>query len=116
MKDKIFIYAKEKYNTEPEYLWKSSPDSAVLRHRRNRKWYGLVMLVPKEKLGLKGSGDVWVLNVKATGDTIEQIPDSSGFFLGYHMNKKHWMSILLDGTVPSKVLYKYLDISYKLTK
>lgn len=33
---------------------------------------------------------------------------------GYHMNKLHWNSIILDGTVPENVLKKMIDESYRL--
>ena len=64
MRDKVFAFAKARYDTNPEYLWDSSPDAAVLRHRRNRKWYAIVMLVRKSSLGLEGGGEKWVVNVR----------------------------------------------------
>ncbi len=33
---------------------------------------------------------------------------------GYHMNKKHWNTIILDGSVPEKVILKWIDDSYEL--
>ena len=42
-KDELIIYAREQYGTEPEYLWESAPNTFVLRHRGNRKWYAVVM-------------------------------------------------------------------------
>ena len=116
MKTKILFYAKRQYNTEPEYLWKRYPDYCVLRHRRNRKWYAVIMMVSKEAIGLSGEGGVWIMDVKATAEDIELTPDSEGFFPGYHMNKRHWMSILLDGTVRLKIIKEYLDKSYELTR
>lgn len=116
MKTKILSYAKRQYNTEPEYLWKRYPDYCVLRHRRNRKWYAVIMMVSKEAIGLSGEGGVWIMDVKATAEDIELTPDSEGFFPGYHMNKRHWMSIILDGTVPLKIIKEYLDKSYELTR
>ncbi len=116
MRNKIFSYVKKQYDTDPEYLWSSNPDYAVLRHRRNRKWYGIVMDVQKSKLGLPDEGRVWVINVKTTSAVIEDIPDSPGFLPRYHMNKKYWLSILLDGTVPEKVVQQFIDTSYELTR
>lgn len=116
MKTKILSYAKRQYNTEPEYLWKRYPDYCVLRHRHNRKWYAVIMMVSKEAIGLSGEGGVWIMDVKATAEDIELISDSEGFFPGYHMNKRHWMSIILDGTVPLKIIKEYLDKSYELTR
>jgi predicted DNA-binding protein (MmcQ/YjbR family) len=33
---------------------------------------------------------------------------------GYHMNKKHWNTINLDGTVPDKQVFSWIDHSYDL--
>lgn len=116
MHTKIISYAENKYNTMPEHLWAKSPKYAVLRHTRNRKWYAVLMLVDREKLHISGEGQVWILNVKTTADVIEQLPHSTGFLPGYHMNKKYWISILLDGTVPLDAVEKFFDISYELTR
>ena len=35
---------------------------------------------------------------------------------GYHMNKKHWNTILLDGSVPDKEVFRWIDHSYELVK
>lgn len=36
-REAVFGYVKENYGTEPEFLWASTPDAAVLRNRRNKK-------------------------------------------------------------------------------
>ncbi|HFS82371.1 MAG TPA: MmcQ/YjbR family DNA-binding protein [Epsilonproteobacteria bacterium] len=33
---------------------------------------------------------------------------------GYHMNKKHWNTVILDGTVPDEVVQEMVDTSYDL--
>jgi len=33
---------------------------------------------------------------------------------GYHMNKKHWNTILIDGTVPDRKVFEWIDDSYNL--
>ena len=33
---------------------------------------------------------------------------------GYHMNKKHWNTILLNGTIPSQVIRELITHSYEL--
>jgi len=33
---------------------------------------------------------------------------------GYHMNKKHWNTVIVDGKVPSKEILKMIDDSYDL--
>lgn len=112
-KEEIFEYVKKQYGTIPEYLWSSSPESAVLRHN-NGKWYGIIMSVEKPKLGLDGNSTVEILNVKCNPEMISMIVQSRGFLPGYHMNKQHWITILLDGTVERSKVLDFLDMSYKL--
>jgi predicted DNA-binding protein (MmcQ/YjbR family) len=33
---------------------------------------------------------------------------------GYHMNKKHWITVLMDGSIPDKLICQWIDTSYQL--
>lgn len=33
---------------------------------------------------------------------------------GYHMNKKHWNTVLMDGSLPDKLVKIWIDDSYRL--
>ena len=116
LRAELFRYAKEKYHTEPEYPWQRFPDYAVFRHADNRKWYGLVMKIPRSKLGLRGEGQVDILNVKL-GDPLltDLMLQQKGFFPGYHISRGSWVSILLDGTVEAAEVCRMLDISFGVT-
>lgn len=109
----IFEYVKKQYGTIPEYLWSSSPDSAVLRHQ-NGKWYAVIMNVERSKLGLDGDGTVEIIDVKCDPEMTGMIIQTYGFLPGYHMNKQHWITILLDGTVRESKILDFLDMSYDL--
>ena len=109
----IFEYVKKQYGTIPEYLWSSSPDSAVLRHQ-NGKWYAVIMNDEKFKLGLNGDGTVEIIDVKCDPEMTGMIIQTYGFLPGYHMNKQHWITILLDGTVGESKILDFLDMSYDL--
>lgn len=109
----VLTFASEQYGTEPEYLWSSAPEYAVLRHR-NGKWYGIVMDVPRERLGLSGQGCVDILNVKCEPDVIGAFRQRDGFLPAYHMNRSHWLTVLLDGTVDRETIVSLLDMSYDL--
>ena len=109
----IFEYVKNQYGTMPEYLWSSSPDSAVLRHQ-NGKWYAVIMNVEKSKLGLDGDDNVEIIDVKCDPEMTGMIIQTYGFLPGYHMNKQHWITILLDGTVGESKILDFLDMSYDL--
>ena len=112
-REEIFEYVKKQYGTIPEYLWSSSPDSAILRHQ-NGKWYAVIMNVEKSKLGLNGDGTVEIIDVKCDPEMTGMIIQTYGFLPGYHMNKQHWITILLDGTVGESKILDFLDMSYDL--
>ena len=109
----VFEYVKKQYGTVPEYLWKESPESAVLRHK-NGKWYAVLMQVKKSKLELEGEGTVDIINVKCEPDMVGVLIETYGFLQGYHMNKEHWITMLMDGTVSEAKILDFLDMSYDL--
>ena len=111
----VFDYAKENYGTEPEYLWEKTPDSAVLRHSSNNKWYAAVLDVQKNKLGLEGNEVVDILDVKCDPMMIGSLTQKDGYFKAYHMNKEKWITVILDGTVPNEEIFALIDLSYELT-
>ena len=113
-RNEIFEYVKEKYNTIPEYLWSKFPLYAVLKHSNN-KWYGIIMNVPKEKIGLEGKKEIDIINVKCSPEMIGSLRMSKGFLPAYHMNKEHWITILLDGSVDKTKIKHLIDLSYDLT-
>ena len=112
-REEIFEYVKKQYGTVPEYLWKESPESAVLRHK-NGKWYAVLMQVEKSRLGLEGDTKVDILDVKCDADMVGLLTQTYGFLPGYHMNKKYWITMLLDGTVSEAKILDFLDMSYDL--
>lgn len=116
LRDRILEYAKDKYETVPDYPWESYPRYAVLRHADNNKWYGLIMDVPRFKLGLEGEERVDILNVKMDDPIFaEMLMQRSGYLKGYHISKGNWVSILLDGTVAYEEICDMLDRSFVTT-
>lgn len=109
---KLLRYAKKTYGSAPEYLWARLPDAAILRRPDNRKWYAAIMTVTRGKLGLDGSGTVEIIDLKAEPALIDSLLTRPGFLPGYHMNKVHWFTALLDGTVPYEELQELLQYSY----
>lgn len=114
-REEIFEYVKKRYGTTPEYLWRSSPDSAVLRHK-NGKWYAVFMVIDRKKLGFQEEGVVDIIDVKCDPEMIGMILQTRGFLPGYHMNKQHWITILLDGTVGKEQILDFLDLSHTLVE
>lgn len=116
LREDILRYARDKYKTEPEYLWQRFPRYAVLRHDDNRKWYGLIMDVPRKNLGLQSKERVDILNVKLSDPFYaDMLTRQEGYFKGYHISRGNWISILLDGTVAMKEIQSLLDESFLVT-
>ena len=112
----ILSYAKSKYNDEAEYLWNDLPDAAVIRRKDNRKWYVLLMTILPKRLGLEGDEPIEIVDLRFDVDELPLKIDGKRYFPGYHMNKKHWITILLDGSVPLAEILDYVDKSYNLAK
>lgn len=109
-------YVFDKYGDSLEFLWEKFSDNAVWRRKDNQKWYGILLTVPKNKLGLPSNERVEILDIRTNPDTIDDIVDNATVFRGYHMNKKHWITVCLDGSVPLDTIEKMLDISYELAR
>ena len=113
LREEIAIYIKDKYNALPEYLWKRYPEYAVFRHDDNRKWFAVIMNVDADKLGLPGTGRIDIIDVKISDLAFRDILlQQDGYLPGYHMNKRNWITILLDGTVSLDEVCNMIDASF----
>lgn len=113
-REEIFNYVKEKYKTIPNYPWKKYPSYAVLKHNNN-KWYGIIMNISKDKLGILGNEEIDVLDIKCPPEIIGGLVKEKGFFSAYHMNKEHWITIALDKSINKEKIIQLIDLSYDLT-
>lgn len=113
---KIVKYIAEKYKNEPEYLWDKSPNNAVFREKSTGKWYAALLEVEKSKIGINEVGRIEIIDLKATSDKIFSLVDNINYLPGYHMNKKHWFTIKLDGSVPIEIIYSLIDDSFNIIK
>ncbi len=111
----ISDYIFEKYNDKLEFLFKNLPECAIARNKKNNKWYLTISRNKKSVLGVNSDEIIEIINLKIETDRIESIVDNERYFKGYHMNKKHWITIILDGSVPIEEIYKLIDNSYRLT-
>jgi len=112
----VVDYVKNKYGDELEFLWEKSPKTAVVRRKNSNKWYALILTLSKRKLNLDSDEIIEVINLHNTVEEIKKLIDNKRYFPAYHMNKKYWCTICLDGTVELKEIYKLIDISYELAK
>ena len=112
----IINYVKNKYEDKLEFLWEKSPKNAVVRRKSSNKWYAVILTIPKRKISLESDEVIEVINLHNIPKEIEKLIDYKRYFPAYHMNKKHWCTICLDGTIELKEIYKKIDISYELAK
>ena len=117
MRQKITDYIKDKYDVSPKYPWEKYDDNAVFRHIDNRKWFALIMDVTRDKLGLEGGDIVSVINLKIDDVILrDMLIAQNGIMPAYHMNKLHWITVLLDGSVPEDQVKDLIEVSYKATE
>lgn len=114
--NEIVDYVKNKYGDELEFLWEKSPKTAVVRRKNSNKWYVLILTLSKRKLNLDSDEAVEIINLHNSPEEIEKLIDNKRYFPAYHMNKKHWCTICLDGAVELEKIYRLIDISYELAK
>lgn len=112
----IISYISDKYGGELEFLWEKTPDCAIARRLESKKWYIIFMVVKKDRFGFESGEEVEVINLHCPVGDVPELLQSRGIYPAYHMNKKHWISIILDETVPVVEIYKLLDKSYELAK
>ena len=103
----------ERFDVEAEFLWESSPGSAAFRHPLSRKWFAVLMSgLPRERLNLPGEGLTDILDVKCAPALAGALRDGRRFLPAYHMNKEHWITLVLDGSIPPEEMVPILDLGY----
>jgi len=115
-RNELESYIASYYSTSGEQPWSDTPTNTVFRHTQNRKWFAIIMDIPKEKLGLPDPGTISVVNLKCDPRLIGSFRLEPGVFPAYHMSKAHWLTVALDGTATDDTLKFLLDMSYELTK
>ncbi|WP_059105019.1 MmcQ/YjbR family DNA-binding protein [Shouchella shacheensis] len=115
-REDIFKYVKENYGTSPDYPFQKFPNYAALRHEPNEKWYGLIMNVLPEKVGIDGNEEMDVLNLKCPPEISDSLRNGENILPGYHMDKENWISLVLKRTDPEGDIYNLIEQSFNLTK
>lgn len=116
MREEVFNYIKKKYKVSPEYPWGKYENNAVFRHADNKKWFALVLEVGRDKLGLSGNERVDVINLKIDDRMFKEVLLKEKEILpAYHMNKEHWISVVLDGTVKEDKVFDLIGASFLAT-
>ena len=107
----------ERYGIRADYPWGDGDQTAaVYRHAGNRKWFALVIDVPRRCLEPMAEGEITIVNFKCDPTLIGSLRMEKGFYPAYHMNKDRWISVCLDGAVDIDRIAWLLEMSYELTK
>ena len=125
----ISAKTKAEFGVDPEFPFtvkgsgrekEQDKGSAVFRHKDTGKWFAIIMTISGSKL--EGYGAVSdknslinVMNVKIYPDELERLLDEPGLYRCYHMNKKQWITIALDGTAEDERIMELLKGSFSLT-
>ena len=110
---RIMALVQEKYANQLEYLWEKSPDTAVLRHEDNQKWYAILMRIPWDRLDKGREGLVEAVNLKH--DQVADLLSQNGIYPAFHMNKRYWISLPLDDTLTDEMVLELFERSWFLT-
>ena len=115
-KEEFVRFVSENYGVSADNPF-SDIDALVFRHTENRKWFAIIMRVERGKIAKDGGERlVDILDVKTDPLIRADLLNKKGVYTAYHMNKESWISILLDGSVPSDEIKNLIEISYNLTK
>lgn len=106
-KKEVIEYCLSLPNTFEDYPFKEDNISLVMKHSKNKKWFGLIMEV---------KGKIY-LNVKTNPEYSELLRNAYEYIIpAYHMNKEHWNTIILGDNIDESIVKELIDQSYELTK
>ena len=114
-KQDFLEYCLNTYGTSPDYPFDEDFETAVLRQRNNRKWYAIVMRVSRCKFGFDSDEVIDVVNLKLPIEMFGSFGAADGVYPAYHMNKLHWISVLLPDA-PDDVVRFLVNVSFEATK
>ena len=106
----------ERYGDMPEFLWEQYQGSGIFRNPESEKWYAAILDVDRSKLQSGKKGLIEVINLKADSNFVEEIVKKPNFYPAYHMNKKYWISVILDDSVDDNKIMELIEQSHKYTE
>lgn len=108
-----WIYGQ--YGARVEFPWEKYPGNGTFKCNSNDKWFAALLTVERGKLtGTDEDEIVEVMNLKADPDEIPELTKKPGVFRAWHMNKKHWISVLLDDTLDDEAVMALIRSSFQL--
>ena len=116
--ERINAFIQDKYDTLPEYPWGEDDGASIYRNYDNGKWYLLNISVARNKLdkASESSETVEVINIRIDNSALEELLRIDGIYKAYHMNKKNWITITMDDSLPDEEVQKLIINSYEIVK
>jgi predicted DNA-binding protein (MmcQ/YjbR family) len=114
-KQEFLEYCSSTFGTSADYPFDEDFETAVLRHTDNRKWYAIAMRVSRRRFLEDCDEVIDVVNLKIPLELYGAFDAFGGVFPAYHMNTRHWISVLLPD-VSDDLLYHLVNLSYDATK
>lgn len=116
IREEYFKMVFERLKTEPDYPFEDDWVTAVFRRKDNLKWFAVVMTVEAKKLGIGAFGQLDIVNLKCAEKDREKLLQYESILPACHMNKKYWISIILDDQEElNDLLVELTQKSYELT-
>ena len=115
IKQEFLEYCLNTYGTSPDYPFDDLLETAVLRHKDNKKWYAIVMRISRRKFGIESDDVIDVVNLKLPTEMFGSFGAADGVYPAYHMNKLHWISVLLPDA-PEDIVQFLVNVSFEATK
>ena len=114
-KQTFLDYCRDTYSTVADYPFDDDFETAVLRHSASRKWYAIVMRVSRRKFGFDSDEVIDVVNLKLPIEMFGSFSAADGVYPAYHMNKLHWISVLLPDAADDLIEF-LVNVSFEATK
>lgn len=127
--NRIEAWIHQEFNARAEFPWEKYPGNGTFKCPGNDKWFAAVLTVAYGKLedgstdakagkaGQPASDEIAeVINLKADPDQIPELVKRPGIYRAWHMNKKHWISVILDDTLADDDVADLIRASYELVR
>ncbi len=110
----VIEYVRKSYGDELQYLWEKFPENAVFKRKDTQTRYAVLLVVSRRKIGFDSDEKNDIIYLRMRPDNAEKLIDGKVYLPGYHMNKKNWFAVVLDGSAPTEEIFRRIDDSYSL--
>ena len=114
--NRLADFIRQKFGDSPDFPWEKYDQFGVFRNPDTNKWYGLIMPIDKKRLTPTASGQTEIINLKIDDKKIPLLLTQKGFYPAYHMNKKYWITLILDETLNDEIIFQLITESHTFSE